>query len=144
MKTRAGIWIDRKKAVLVFISGNTIKKKLIRSDVEKQLRRYDENNSNLPFSPMLVPADDIQQRHMEMHLNKFFDEVISNIRDAEEVLLFGPGVTKIELSKRIEKNKINGTVEDIETTDKMTDPQIIAKVKQYYFLQDHAGSQARQ
>jgi len=132
MKTKVGLWIDRKKAFLVFLNGEEVETRLITSDVEKQLRRLDETNSTTSYESLLVPADDAQQRHMTMKLNEYFNDILTNIHDAEAVLIFGPGETKIELGKRIGKSRINGTILSIETVDRMTDPQIIAKVRQHY------------
>ena len=49
-------------------------------------------------------------------------------RDAESILIFGPG----ELKKRLERNKLGGRVVGVETMDKMTDNQIAAKVRRYF------------
>jgi hypothetical protein len=50
----------------------------------------------------------------------------------DSLLILGPGEAKGELVKRIKKNKINGQILAIEPVDKMTDPQIVAKVRQYF------------
>jgi hypothetical protein len=65
-------------------------------------------------------------------LNTYYDEVISFVRDAEAILLFGPGEAKGELKKRFERNKLGGLIEAVETVDKMTDRQIAAKVREYF------------
>ena len=65
-------------------------------------------------------------------MNKYYDEVIAVIRDAESVLLFGPGEAKGELKKRLEKDKLGGQIIAVETVDKMTDRQIAAKVREYF------------
>ena len=53
-------------------------------------------------------------------------------RDAEAILLFGPGEAKGELKKRIERDKLGGRIVGVETVDKMTDRQIAAKVRQHF------------
>jgi len=54
------------------------------------------------------------------------------MRDAESILIFGPGEAKGELRKRLEKDNLGGRIVAIETVDKMTDRQIAAKVRQYF------------
>ncbi|MGH8502631.1 MAG: hypothetical protein ACREVE_09190 [Gammaproteobacteria bacterium] len=54
------------------------------------------------------------------------------IRDAESILLFGPGEAKDELKQRLEGNNLAGRVVGVETVDKMTDRQIAAKVRQHF------------
>jgi len=40
---------------------------------------------------------------------------------------------KGELKKRIERDKLDLRVHSVETTDKMTEPQILQKVRSHYF-----------
>ena len=47
-------------------------------------------------------------------------------------MIFGPGEAKGELKKRIKKNKLSGRIVGIETVDKMTHRQILARVRQYF------------
>jgi hypothetical protein len=54
------------------------------------------------------------------------------IRDAESILIFGPGEAKGELEEHLERNNLGGRIVGIETVDKMTDRQIAAKVRQYF------------
>jgi len=58
--------------------------------------------------------------------------VISYIRDAESILLFGPGEAKGELEKRLSAQGLGKRIVGIETTDKMTDRQVVAKVRQHF------------
>ena len=58
--------------------------------------------------------------------------MISCIRDAESILLFGPGEAKGELKKRLEKDNLGERIVGVETADKMTDQQIAAKVKNHF------------
>ena len=137
MKTTVGIWIDHRKAVIVAVTDKGEETKLIISKVEKQLGRSAGIRSTTPHEPQQVPADDSRQKKFTGHLNIYYDAVIACIRDAESILIFGPGEAKGELQKRIEKNKLNGRIAGIETVDKMTDRQIAAKVRQYF--QENGG-----
>lgn len=67
------------------------------------------------------------------HLNEYYDRVIGSIRNAlKTILIFGPGEAKGELKKRLERAKIEGCISDLETTDKMTNNQIVAKVRDHF------------
>jgi hypothetical protein len=55
-------------------------------------------------------ADDLRQRELTGDLNVYYDEVISCIRDAESILIFGPGEAKGELKKRLEKDNLGGRI----------------------------------
>jgi hypothetical protein len=101
----------------------------ILSHVEKQLGRFEGERSTTSYPAQLVPADNSQQRDFTGRLDKYYDEVISHLRDAESVLIFGPGEAKGGLAKRIEGSNLSGRIAGIETVDKMTDRQIAAKVR---------------
>jgi hypothetical protein len=114
------------------VSGQEEEIKVIKSNIEKQIRRSAASRSGGPFESQAVPSDDRQQREFTGHLNTYYNEVISCIRDAESILIFGPGESKGELKKHLEREGLGGRIVGIETTDKMTDPQIAAKVRQYF------------
>ena len=132
MKTLAGLWIDHREAVVVIFSDKGEEARRITSNVEKQLRRSGDSPSGGAFESQLVPADDSRQREYTGHLATYYDEVIANLHDASEILLFGPGEAKGELKKRIERNKLDLRVTCLETSDKMTERQIIQKVRHHY------------
>jgi hypothetical protein len=133
MKAKVGLWIDHREAIIVVLTEKGEEIKRIESTVEKQLRRSGRSPSNESFEPQLVPADDTQERDYMGHLANYYDEVIARIGDAETILIFGPGEAKGELKKRMETDKIDIRIVAMETADKMTEPQIVAKVKQRLF-----------
>src|ERR1041384_4428365 len=100
MKKSIGLWIDHRKAVVVVVTDKGEEIKLINSNVEKHLRRSDSSHSKTQYDSLQVPADDLQERMFMRHLDLYYDEVISFIRDAESILIFGPGEAKIELENR--------------------------------------------
>jgi stalled ribosome rescue protein Dom34 len=128
MKTAVGLWIDHRQAVIVSVAGNAENIQRISSNVERHHRQ----------SGTSAPADDARQRELTEHLNSYYEEVVSRIRDAESILIFGPGEAKGELKARLENDKLGGRVVGIETSDKMTDPQIVAKVRGHYLDQGPA------
>lgn len=131
MKTTVGLWIDHRKAVIVFVKGTEEEIKLINSQEEDHHRQ----------SGMSKPADDTRQRELTGHLNNYYDEVVACIREAESILIFGPGEAKGELKKRLEKDHLGGQIVGIEPADKMTDPQVAAKVRDH-FLNRSAATNA--
>jgi stalled ribosome rescue protein Dom34 len=120
MKTTVGLWIDHRKAVIVFVTNNEEEIKLIHSEFEK---------------PQQSPMDDVRQRELTEHLNQYYDEVISSLRNAEAILIMGPSEAKGELKKRLERHPLNGREVEVETVDKMTENQIVAKVREYFLKQ---------
>ena len=131
MKTTVGLWIDHRKAVITIVSAEKEETLEIRSNVEKQPGRYAGVRSTTPYKKR-VPADGSRERKFMGDLNQYYAEVIAAIRDAESILIFGPGEAKGELMKRLEHAKLGGQIIAMETTDKMTDRQIAAKVREYF------------
>ena len=132
MKTVVGLWIDHRKAIVVAVTEKGEETGLIISKVEKQLRRSGDSPLKGRYESHVVPADDRRQRAFTGRLNIYYDAVIACIRNAESILIFGPGVAKDELKERLERNSLGGRVAGIETVDKMTDRQISAKVRQHF------------
>ena len=122
MNTTVGLWIDHRKAIIVFLAGETEEIKQIQSDVEK------------PGNPSgsSVRADDLLQSEFTEHLNKYYDKVISLLQNAETILILGPGEAKGELKKRLERHPLKGREVEVETMDKMTENQLVAKVRKHF------------
>lgn len=124
-----GLWIDRRRAVIVSLTGAAEETKLIYSNMEEERRQTGESD----------PADDLRQSALTEHLKTYYEEVISCIRDAKSILIFGPGEAKGELKKRLEIDNLGDRIKGVEPADKMTDPQIAAKVREH-FLHHNAAT----
>ena len=132
MKTKVGLWIDHRKAIVVAITDKGEETGLVISAIEKQARRSVSSRHVGPYEPQRVPADDSRQRAFTGHLNIYYDAVIASVREAESILIFGPGEAKGELKKRLGKIGLGGRIVSVGTVDKMTDRQIAVKVRQYF------------
>jgi hypothetical protein len=132
MSDKAGVWIDHRKAVVVALAADAERTTVILSKVAKHLERGGDRPLKGRFEARQVPADDRQLRAYTGELNVFYDAVIVALSKLEPLLIFGPGEAKHELYKRLQKMKRDAHVEAIETEDKMTDPQIVAKVRSHF------------
>lgn len=125
MKKNVGLWIDHASAVIVTVSGE--------KGEDFEIMKIVSDTENHPNSK--VVADDIRQSVETEYLNRFYDEVVTVIDGAESVLIFGPGEAKGELKKRLEHQEFNPANIHIESADKMTEPQVVAKVRGQFFEQ---------
>lgn len=132
MKTKIGIWIDHRRAVIVLASsvGNVFTE--ILSKAEHQPGRVDGEKSVETFQTHSRIADEVKDQKLDQHLNEFYHEVIDCTHEAGHLLIFGPGEAKAELRKRLDREKPGNRVVWIETEDKMTNPQIAAKVRNHF------------
>jgi stalled ribosome rescue protein Dom34 len=127
MKTYAGLWIDHREAIIVTFSETGEEVKRIPSAAEKHRRSGEPSNGQ-------VPPDDRLQNEFTEHLAPYYEEIISYLRDAESILIFGPGEAKGELMKRFEKHKSDKRPITMETADNMTEPQVVAQVRHHFHL----------
>lgn len=126
MKKQAGVWIDHKGAYLVFVGEDAQESRRTESGMEKHVR-YSGHAAQHEGS-----ADDQRDRQFAAHLGTYYDEVISQMADADSILIFGPGEAKDEFHTRLVGKGLGAKVVGVEAADKMTDHQVAAKVRQHY------------
>ncbi len=129
MKHKAGLWIDHRKAVVVTVSDQGEETRLLLSAVQKHPERAGDSPLAGAFEALQVQTDDHRLKAFTGHLNNYYAAVIAAVGDAESILIFGPGEAKGELQKRLEKAHLGTRIAGVETVDKMTGPQLAAKVR---------------
>ena len=132
MKKDIGLWIDHREAIIVIFADGVEEIKKITSDSGKHIRYSGSSHSKTPEGLNEVTSEDQRDRRFGNHLNKYYDEVIAAIRDADSIKIFGPGEAKGELEKRIQSDGLKAHILAVETSDKMTDRQISAKVRESF------------
>lgn len=80
----------------------------------------------------MVPASDRREKGYTGHLANYYEEIVSVVRGAESVFIFGPGEAKGELRKHFHKQNLCGRIVGFETADKMTKRQVAQKVRNFY------------
>jgi stalled ribosome rescue protein Dom34 len=125
MDKRAGVWIDHRKAVIVILDGKAEVMTTVDSGMEKHVRFAGGSSED-------GSTEDVRDRQYASHLAKYYDTVVASIRDADSIFLFGPGEAKGELAKRLERESHAGRIVKVESTDKMTDHQIAARVRFHF------------
>jgi stalled ribosome rescue protein Dom34 len=124
MKKAIGLWIDHREAIIVILTDEGEETRRLESDMEKHIRFSGGAQADM--------AEDMRDRRFANHLNKYYDEVIAQIREADSILIFGPGEAKGELEKRLEGEGLKKRIVGIGTADKMTERQIAARVRQRF------------
>jgi hypothetical protein len=108
MNHNAGIWIDFKKAVIVSALPERITAMTLESDAGQP-------------PPDGLPDD------------RYYDEILSQLGQPDALLIFGPDEAKLQLRERLGRSQtLSACLVGVETTDTLTDPQIVAKVRQHY------------
>ena len=132
MKKEVGLWIDHRKTVIVSIENEVEVTREIRSNMEKHVRFSSGTRSDAPDNSSGATAEDMRDRQFGDHLGRYYEGIISIIRDADSILIFGPGEAKVELENLLKHEELGEKIVGIETVDKMTDHQITAKVRDHY------------
>jgi hypothetical protein len=124
MNRMAGVWIDHKKAVIVSESEGHVTTKTVESDVAAHPRFGGQQGGG--------GEKKYEDKHRQ-DLEQFYDEVIDHLGKPEALLIFGPGEAKLQLKERLGRSRAaSQPVVEIETADKLSDAQIVAKVKEHF------------
>jgi len=128
MTHKAGIWIDRKKAVIVAASEAAVTTRTLNSDVAAHPHFGGSQEGG---------GEKKYEERRALHLDGYYDAVIGLLDHPESLLILGPGEAKLEFRKRLERsNLLPAAAIAIESADRLTAPQIVAKVKQHFGLDD--------
>jgi hypothetical protein len=135
MKYNVGLWIDHVKAFIVTLKADgKIDLKTIESDIEPSTKSTGGGRTKTPYRKGGVSFEKSQLRQQQQ-LKGYYEDIIERISGADKIYLFGPGTAKKELNHEIQKSTlIAEKIIGIDAADKMTEPQMIAKVKNYYML----------
>ena len=132
MKREVGLWIDHHKAVMVTMLNETQETREIRSNVEKYVRLSSNLQPKKPKQSAISNTEEKMDRGYGNHLHGYFDGVVSMLRNANSIWIFGPGEAKVELKNRLELEDLGGRIVGVDTVEKMTDRQIAAKVRLHF------------
>ncbi len=133
MDRNIGLWIDHKQAYLIWYKDGRIE--VIASHIEPPAHY----SGGTQLGGKLNQKADMELRHNDrfrLQLNKYYQQVISALKDADSIFIMGPGEAKIEFQKAMKRNKsINARLLKVETADKMTKNQMVAHVRRFYQTQ---------
>ncbi len=89
MEKKVGIWVDHRKAVIVTIKNKLAETQEITSNMDKQAGSSSSKARNIN-DVQGSSAEDMRDRKFDNHLNRYYDGIVSLIRDAESIWIFGP------------------------------------------------------
>ena len=134
MKEKIGVWIDHRKAWIVIPAGKrregttTVQ---VESGVEEHTHVARGIRTNITPGSMDKASEDNHQRNIQQLLAKYYDKVIENMCGAKAILIFGPGMAKVELKNRIKSERPNWNTPEIEPADRMTSQEIVERMLNY-------------
>ena len=129
MKNNIGLWIDHKKTVLVFMPDESVQ--TIDSELQETFSAGGTHGV-IGKGAKDYPSEDIHDRHVTKLEELYYQKVALRMNKPESIFIMGPGEAKLSFAKHLEHDGYKGMIEKIETVDKMTDNQILAKVRAFY------------
>jgi len=134
MKKQTGIWIDTSKAVIVTLADKQEFVVEVQAEIENRIYHNREGDKGTFMGSRHSNNEKTFDERRKQQIDHFMENIIEEIKDADEIFVFGPAEMKTKLRKKIEagKVKLGHKLTSVVTADKMTVNQIVAKTKEYY------------
>ena len=129
---KIGIWLDFRAANIITLQGKNARYNTIDSGIDAS-RPRGGSRPKMKYGPV----DTVSEKHFSerrKHNEKaYYENLITAVKDADELFVFGPAEAKDGLLKAIKVSKnFKPAFKGIETADSMTENQKIAKVRAFY------------
>ena len=131
MKKDFGLWIDHRKAVIVNLAHDSVK--TITSEIADVFPPSGSHGIT-GIDAKDYPSEDHHDRHIEKYLTLFYAKVAKELSEPDRLFVMGPGEAKLEFAKNTPK--LAATIDTFESTDKLSDRQILALVRQHFAQAD--------
>jgi len=130
---RIGIWLDKKNAHIVEIHDDRVSLNTILSEVE-DFNIHGGSGTKFKGGPQDVVQDSRYLEREKQQLKKYFKNIVSAIKDAEDLVIFGPAETGEKFYKELAErySDLKTKVKDVVKTDSMTKKQVKAWVKEVF------------
>ena len=133
MIKQTGIWLDKEKAIIIslFEKKHTIKH--IDSKIEGRERFEGEGKEYGRFGGQFLSMENKKKNRLKKQSAEYLKRIIQEIKNSDEVVLFGPAEMKTDLEKMIIKDhNLKDKLVAVKTADSMTENQLVAWVKKFY------------
>lgn len=129
MKSEVVLWIDHHKTIIVTKTDEQENTQEVRSNIEKHIRLSGGKSPKELNLSTLSEAEDVADHRHDNRLSSYYDGVLSLLRNADSIRIFGPGEAKVELKKRLEQGGLGDRIASVETAGKLTNRQLASKVQ---------------
>ncbi|MCD4665968.1 MAG: hypothetical protein K8R68_11915 [Bacteroidales bacterium] len=134
MKKQTGIWLDYEKATIITLDRDKYKLNTIESDIVFRERTDGETKKYGRFGDQSLSPEKHKERRIKEQTSKYLKNLLSEIKDVDELVLFGPANMKKELEKHILNDKtLASKLKTVVSADSMSENQMVAWVKKFYF-----------
>lgn len=128
-----GIWMDKKKAIIVTFKNENIEIQEINSEID-DFRPHGGSGSRIKGGPQDVVQD---SKYLEKEKNQFklyFKKLIPFIEDSDQAIILGPSLSGLKFSKelRAKNPSLYSKIISVNKADNMTINQLKARMKKEF------------
>ena len=130
---KTGIWIDKNKAHIVTIDDKEETFKTVSSHLENY-HPHGGSGTRFKGGPQDVVQDSKYLKREKQQLKEYFKNIVSEIKDTDALVIFGPAETNEKFSKELQNNysELSTKTKGIKKADSMTDNQVRAWVRDFF------------
>ena len=133
-KKQTGVWIDASEAIIVtlFDGGENITE--IKSGIENKVHQDDKTIKGTSSSYGLEVHRNKFEQPNNNQLDHFLTDVMSQVKESDELYIFGPSETKTKLQRKIyDEHFIDyRKLIAVQNSTKMNPTEILANVREFY------------
>ena len=130
---KTGIWIDKKRAVIITIEQNGEEVHEVYSEID-DFHVKGGSGTRFKGGPQDVVHDSKYLAHEKKQFKDYFNELIPFVQRADSVVIFGPAQAGKKLAKEISERhaSLQPKIRAVEKADNMTPNQLKAWVRDYF------------
>ena len=130
---KVGVWLDKERAIIVTIYDGQVSTNTLLSNIE-HFHIHGGSGTRLKGGPQDVIQDSKYLEREKIQLKKYFHDIAMEIKDAEVIVLFGPGETRVHFQKELTTSfkDLGAKVKAVIKTDSMTTRQVKAWAKTFF------------
>lgn len=128
---KVGIWIDHSRAVVAVIDEGNESLETVESNLGRHAGASGGSGTSTPWAPRGANREHARERQYEHHLVKYYHDVIKHLGKPDQLILIGPARAKNEFKAELDRTPLRDVPTALETTDEMTDPQVMAHVRAF-------------
>jgi hypothetical protein len=124
-----GLWVDHAHAFLVKADENEVRSVL---EIKSEVEPHHHTGENIEHLLMTDPISDNKRREHQFH--DYCKEIHQYLKDADEILIVGPGEAKHKFKIELKKldHLLADKIQEVETLDQLTEPQLRSYVKDFF------------
>jgi hypothetical protein len=133
-KKQTGVWIDSSQAIIITLFDGKENITEIKSGIENKVYHDDEGHKGTFSGSRHGFNEQKFNERSKNQLNSFLNNVLSQVKESDELFIFGPAETKTKLQDIIYHQKLIDIhkLKSVQTASKMSPNQILANVKNFY------------